>query len=205
MDKNLLIEALNFRHACKLFDTTKKISDIDLNFILESARLAPSSFGMEHCRIVVVKNQELKKELKPLCWNQNQIDSCDSLLVLIAKHKEVSSNAYYTKMFERRGVDENAKKMYIEKYENYLKNLKSIKCWSEKQCYITASNIMNYSALIGIDSCPIEGFEKENVEKKLGIDNAQESVALLLALGYRANPQTPKLRLNLKDIVTILN
>lgn len=204
MDKNLLIEALNFRHACKQFDNTKQISNDDLNFILESARLAPSSFGMEHCRILLIKNQEVKKCLKPLCWNQNQIDSCDSLLVLVAKHKEVSSSEYYTKMFERRNLDESTTKMYIEKYENYINNLKSIKCWSEKQCYITSSNIMNYAALIGIDSCPIEGFEKEKVEIKLGIDNSKESIALLIALGYRANPASPKLRLDAKDIVTVI-
>lgn len=204
MDKNLLIDALNFRHACKIFDETKKISDDDMSFILESARLAPSSFGMEHCRLLVIKNQEVKKELKPLCWNQNQIDSCNLLIVLIAKHKDVSSPEYYEKMFRRRGLDEDSTKMYIEKYANYLKNLKSIKCWSEKQCYITASNIMNYSALIGIDSCPIEGFEKEKVEIKLGIDEKKENIAMLVALGYRANAQSQKIRLDMKDVVTII-
>ncbi|MDD5549309.1 MAG: nitroreductase family protein [Sulfurovaceae bacterium] len=107
-------------------------------------------------------------------------------------------------MFARRGLDEDLTKMYIEKYENYLKNLKSIKCWSEKQCYITASNIMNYSALIGIDSCPIEGFEKQKVETKLGIDEKKESIAILVALGYRANAQSPKIRLDLEDVVTIV-
>ncbi len=204
MDKNLLLDALNFRHACKIFDETKKISDDDMSFILESARLAPSSFGMEHCRLLVIKNQEVKKELKPLCWNQNQIDSCDLLVVLVAKYKEVSSPEYYEKMFRRRGLDKDLTKMYIEKYENYLENLKSIKCWSEKQCYITASNIMNYSALIGIDSCPIEGFEKEKVEIKLGVDNKKENIAMLVALGYRANAQSQKIRLDIKDVVTII-
>lgn len=204
MDKNLLIDALNFRHACKIFDETKKISDHDMGFILESARLAPSSFGMEHCRLLVIKNQEVKKELKPLCWNQNQIDSCNLLIVLIAKHKDVSSPEYYEKMFRRRGLDEDSTKMYIEKYANYLKNLKSIKCWSEKQCYITASNIMNYSALIGIDSCPIEGFEKEKVEIKLGIDEKKENIVMLVALGYRANAQSQKIRLDMKDVVTVI-
>lgn len=204
MDKNLLIDALNFRHACKIFDEAKKISDHDMGFILESARLAPSSFGMEHCRLLVIKNQEVKKELKPLCWNQNQIDSCNLLIVLIAKHKDVSSPEYYEKMFRRRGLDEDSTKMYIEKYANYLKNLKSIKCWSEKQCYITASNIMNYSAFIGIDSCPIEGFEKEKVEIKLGIDEKKENIAMLVALGYRANAQSQKIRLDMKDVVAII-
>jgi nitroreductase len=194
---------LNFRHACKLFNATKKIFDDDMNFILESARLAPSSFGMEHCRILVIKNKHLKEELKPICWNQNQITSCSDLIVLIAKHKDVASKEYYTKMFARRGLDDTSTQAYIKKYEEYLGSLESIKAWSEKQCYITASNIMNFSAMIGIDSCPMEGFEKTKVEDKLGIDRNKESVALLIALGYRVNPQTKKLRLGLGEIVTI--
>ncbi|MBN2721864.1 MAG: nitroreductase family protein [Campylobacterales bacterium] len=53
MDKKSLLEILNFRHACKLFDEDKKISKDDLNFILDAARLSPSSFGMEHWRFIV--------------------------------------------------------------------------------------------------------------------------------------------------------
>jgi nitroreductase len=64
---------------------------------------------------------------------------------------------------------------------------------------------MNYSALIGIDSCPIEGFEKRNIEKKLGIDDTAESIALLVALGYRLNSQSAKIRLALNEIVTVID
>ncbi|MDD5406392.1 MAG: NAD(P)H-dependent oxidoreductase [Sulfurovaceae bacterium] len=203
-DISQLLEVLHFRHACKLFDNDKKISKENLNFILESARLAPSSFGMEHWRFIVIKNQELKKILKPFCWDQAQITTCDALIAIVAKHKLVSTPSYYEAMFARKGIDADATQAYIKKYANYIHVLPSIKAWSEKQCYIAASNIMNYSAMIGIDSCPIEGFERENVEKVLGIDDSKESMPLFVALGYRTNLQTPKHRLPLDEIVEIV-
>jgi len=201
IDQKSLLDILHFRHACKLFDENKKISKDDLAFILETARLSPSSFGMEHWRFIVIKNQKLKETLRPICWNQPQITTCDALVAIVAKHKAVSTSAYYEAMFARRGLDEDAMQAYVERYENYIKALPSIKEWSQKQCYLAASNIMNYAAMIGVDSCPIEGFERENVEKALDIDSSKESAALIVALGYRVNQQTPKFRLSFDEVV----
>jgi len=203
-DQKSLLDILYFRHACKLFDENKKISKDDLTFILETARLSPSSFGMEHWRFIVIKNQDLKETLRPMCWNQPQITTCDALVAIVAKHDFVSNRAYYEAMFARRGLAPDAMQVYIQKYENYIKDLPSIKAWSQKQCYLAASNIMNYSAMIGIDSCPIEGFERENVEKALDIDSSKESIVLFVALGYRVNPQTPKYRLPFDEVVEFI-
>ncbi len=201
IDQKSLLDILHFRHACKLFDENKKISKDNLAFILETARLSPSSFGMEHWRFIVIKNQELKETLRPICWNQPQITTCDAVVAIVAKHKAVSAPAYYKAMFARRGLDDDAMQAYVERYENYIKALPSIKEWSQKQCYLAASNIMNYAAMIGVDSCPIEGFERENVEKALDIDSSKESAALIVALGYRVNQQTPKFRLSFDEVV----
>ncbi|MGW8168736.1 MAG: NAD(P)H-dependent oxidoreductase [Sulfurovaceae bacterium] len=204
IDQESLLDILHFRHACKLFDEDKKISKDNLTFILEAARLSPSSFGMEHWRFIVIKNQELKETLRPLCWDQPQITTCDTLVAIIAKHELVSTPSYYEAMFARRGLSADVIQAYIQKYESYINALPSIKAWSQKQCYLAASNIMNYSAMIEIDSCPIEGFERENVEKALKIDTTKESMALFVALGYRVNPQTPKYRLAFDEVVEFI-
>ncbi len=68
MNKTVL-EAMDFRHACKVFDETKKISDEELNYILEVARKSPTSFGMEAWKILVISNEQLKKDLRPFCWD----------------------------------------------------------------------------------------------------------------------------------------
>ncbi|MCP4023021.1 MAG: hypothetical protein GY729_14360 [Desulfobacteraceae bacterium] len=73
--------------------------------------------------------------------------------------------------------------------------------WCSKQYYIGLANIMACAAAEGIDSCPMEGFEKDQVEKVLQIDTQQSEVAVMVALGYRAGDQTPRKRHSLEDII----
>lgn len=75
MEKTFM-EAMDFRHACKIFDETKKISSDDLNFILEAGRKSPSSFGQEPWKFLVITNPELKAKIRPFCWDQPQITTC---------------------------------------------------------------------------------------------------------------------------------
>ncbi|WP_226962128.1 NAD(P)H-dependent oxidoreductase [Sulfurimonas marina] len=201
--KETLLEAYNFRHACKLFDHTKKITDEDFNFILETARLSPTSFGMEGVRLTVITNDDLKKELKPFCWNQNQIDSCSHLVVFKTKTKELKPYSEWTKAkFAERGLPQEAQDKYMEVYANFHKSLKSddIYEWGTRQAYILFSSIITSAALLKIDSCPIEGFEKENLEKVLKINADEEEVSLVCAFGYREHEQPTKHRLPLEEI-----
>ncbi|MEA2028084.1 MAG: NAD(P)H-dependent oxidoreductase, partial [Campylobacterota bacterium] len=186
--------------ACKLFDENKKIEPKDLEFILESGRLSPSSFGMEHWRFIVIQSDELKAKMRPLCWNQPQITSCSDLVVVVSKTQEVAKQPYYAKMLGRRGLPQEKLDGYLDLYSNFTTALPSLEAWSSKQCYIASTNMMNYASLIGIDSCPIEGFEKEPLEELLEI-NEGEDIALLIPFGYRVNPQSEKLRLELDEIV----
>ncbi|NPA03446.1 MAG: NAD(P)H-dependent oxidoreductase [Epsilonproteobacteria bacterium] len=197
--ENSFLEALHFRHACKLFDKDKKIPPAEFEYLLEAGRLSPSSFGMEPWRLWITTNEERKRELKPLCWNQNQIDSCSHLVILLSDNKAVQDEEYIAKMFQRRGLDLQATKNYIQRYKQFLKT-QHIPSWTQKQCYIFATNMMDAAAMKRIDSCPIEGFEKEKVESYLKLPEGLE-VALILTFGYRVKPQPPKKRLPLEKIV----
>lgn len=202
IDKNQILQALHFRHACKVFDAAKKISDEDINFILEAGRLSPSSFGMEHWKFIVITNQELKNKLKPYCWNQNQIDSCSHLVVLTAKVDALKAGSdYRAKMLARRGLPEDLYEAYLQKYDNHVGSFddKQLKFWSEKQCYIAGANMATVAAMIGVDSCFIEGFEKDKVSDILEIPT-DSSMAYILAFGYRQNEQSSKQRLLLDEI-----
>lgn len=202
IDKDQILQALHFRHACKVFDTTQKISDEDINFILEAGRLSPSSFGMEHWKFIVITNQKLKNQLKPYCWNQNQIDSCSHLIVLTAKIDAVKAGSdYRAKMLARRGLSKDLYEAYLQKYDNHIGSFddKELKFWSEKQCYIAGANMATVATMIGVDSCFIEGFEKDKVSTILEIPS-DYSLAFLLAFGYRQNEQPTKYRLGLTEI-----
>ena len=64
--------------------------------------------------------------------------------------------------------------------------------------------MMTAAASIGIDSCPIEGFEKENLEKVLGLDTSKYQVSVVLPFGYRINEQSSQLRLSSSEVVEII-
>ncbi len=87
--KQEILDAFHYRFACKEFDTTKKMSDEDFQFILETARLSPSSFGFEPWKLLVVENKELREALMPLSWGaQTQLPTADKFVILLARTKE---------------------------------------------------------------------------------------------------------------------
>ncbi len=203
MDRDILINSLYFRHACKVFDRDKKVDKESLELILESARLAPSSFGMEPWRFEVICNKSLKEQLKPHCWNQNQITNCSHLIAIIATTKAPTQIEYIESMFARRGLSTEATKAYVDRYLDYINNLDSVTEWVKRQCYIASSHMMVYASLLGIDTCPIEGFDKDGVNSTLELDTNIEEIALLLPIGYRKNSKNPpKARKRFEDVIT---
>ncbi len=209
MVHNKFTEALEFRHACKMFDETKKISDTDLHYILESARLSPSSFGMEGWKFLVISNQKVKEQLRPFCWDQPQITTCSHLVVVLGAIEALKpESGIPLQRFQRRHLPQEKLDFYVDIYAKHLqKSFSSDEntfCWSARQTYIAATNMMMAAAYIGIDSCPIEGFEKENIEKVLSIDTKKFQVALLLPFGYRLNPQPQHIRRDFNEIVEFI-
>lgn len=204
------VEAMDYRHACKVFDDTKKIDREDFNFILEAGRKSPSSFGMEPWKFLVVNNDELRKEIRPVCWDQPQITTCSDLVIILAAIEDVKvESGVPMRKFSRREMPQEKKDFYINLYANHLKDTLSsdenIYAWTARQCYIAAGNMMTAAAIKGVDSCPIEGFEKENLEKVLKLDTSKYQVAMVLPFGYRLNEQSSQLREKHEDVVEFIN
>lgn len=199
------LEAMAFRHACKQFDTEKQIPAEEFESLLEVARTSPSSFGMEPWRLIVIRKPALRKALKSACWNQNQITECSELVIFTTDNDTVRSGTpYVRKMFERRGLPAEAVDTYMGVYKNYLEPIECdevlLENWTAKQCYIAMANMMTYAATLKIDSCPIEGFDKESVEAILDLEYGH-SVAVICAFGYRVKAQSEQKRLEMKQIV----
>ncbi len=207
--KDEFLEIMDFRHACKLFDETRKICDEDIHYILEVARKSPSSFGMEAWKFLVITNEGLKAKLKPFCWDQVQITSCSHLVIVLAgiESLKVESGVVRSQLM-RRNLPQDKLDAFIERYASHLSDTLSSDektyQWSARQTYIAAANMMNAAASVGIDSCPIEGFEKGNVEKVLELDTTKYQVAMLLPLGYRVNEQSSRLRSSFESVVEFI-
>ena len=203
-------EAMDFRHACKIFDENKKISDKDIKYILEAGRKSPSSFGMEPWKFLVITNEELKAKIRPVCWNQVQITSCSHLVVVLAAIESVKPESKIPEQrFARRDMPAEKLEFYVDIYAKHLADTLSsnenIYAWTSKQTYIAAGNMMTAAAVIGVDSCPIEGLDKEKVEEILGLDTSKYQVSLVLPFGYRVNEQPSQVRLDFDEVVEFID
>ncbi|MEN8304011.1 MAG: NAD(P)H-dependent oxidoreductase [Campylobacterota bacterium] len=207
--KNEFMEAMDFRHACKVFDDTKKISDEDMRYILEVGRKSPSSFGMEAWKFLVITNEELKAKLRPACWDQVQITSCSHLVIILAGIDSAKvESGLPEKRFRRREMPQETLDFYLGLYASHLeKTLSSddnIYAWTSKQSYIAAGNMMSGAAFIGIDSCPIEGYDKVKVEEILELDTTKFQLSLVLPFGYRIDEQSSQQRLDFDEVVEFI-
>jgi len=207
--ENNFTNAMNFRHACKVFDDTKKVSDEDMKFILEAGRKSPSSFGMEAWKFLVITNDELKEKLKPACWDQAQITSCSHLVIILTNINSVKPESGLPEMkFKRREMPQENLDFYLNLYAEHLKETLStdenIHHWTARQTYIAAGNMMTSAAYIGIDSCPIEGYNKNAVEEILNLDTTEFQLSMVLPFGYRINEQSTQLRLPFDEVIEFI-
>ncbi|SHJ06726.1 Nitroreductase [Clostridium cavendishii DSM 21758] len=215
--KSEILKAYNFRHACKAFDVNKKISKEDFEFILETGRLSPSSFGFEPWKFLIIQNAELREKLKPVCWGaKGQLPTASHFVIILSRtieHMKYDADYIASFMKNIQHLPEEIVTMKGEAYKtfqetgfNLLESNRAIFDWACKQSYIALANMMTVAAQIGIDSCPIEGFQREKVEEILEseriLNRKEFGVACMVAFGYRLEDPRPKTRQNLEEVVT---
>ena len=216
MDKQIILDAFMFRHACKEFDPGAKIPEDDFNFILETARLSPSSFGFEPWLFLVVQDMDLRMKLLPHTWGgKTQIPTASHFLVCLAmktpllKFDSVGISDFMRQIQELPEERITARTEYYATFQKsdfrLLDSDRAMFDWACKQCYIAQANMMTAAALIGIDSCPIEGYVQEKVDEVLaedfGVDLDEYGVAYMLAFGFRVKQPKRKTRRPLERMV----
>ncbi len=182
------LQALQKRYSVKKFDPAKKVSPEVLRNILEAGKLSASSLGLQPYKIFVVESDEMLKNLVPSFHNPSQISTCSHLIVIVSKKNIEASyvDGYFKHISEIREIPVENLGMFRKNIDNYTETNENVHLWAEKQTYIVLGNLMFAAALEQVDSCPMEGFIKEKIEKTLSIDIQKESVAVTLALGYRS-------------------
>ncbi len=164
--QDTIINAFNFRHATKEFDPEKKVSDSDFETILETARLSPSSLGLEPWRFVVIQNQDLRDKLIPYSAGaQKQLKTASHFVLILARKNVTPSSDYVQSVVKNvKKYEESTLPAFNEKVNGFQTNFhindndRTLLDWASKQTYIALANMMTSAALLGIDSCPMEAF-----------------------------------------------
>ncbi len=211
-----ILDAFRFRHACKIFDPEKKIPNEQFETLLETGRLSPSSFGFEPWSFLVVQDPALREQLLPVTWGaQKMLPTASHFLVILARKRPdmIWSSDYVTHMMrDIHHLPEEMAEARREKYRTFqekdfrlLESDRAIFDWACKQCYIALGNMMTAAAMMGIDSCAVEGFRADALEgimaDTFGIDTERFGVAVMAAFGYRVREPKPKTRQALEEIV----
>ncbi|WP_288919704.1 NAD(P)H-dependent oxidoreductase [uncultured Ottowia sp.] len=216
LDKQAILDAYQFRHACKAYDPARKISDDDFRFILETGRLSPSSFGLEPWRFVVVQEPQTRALIRDMAWGaREKVMECSHFVVILARQPAMlSPDGDYLPRFMRevQHLPEEAVQMRLRFFRNFSEkdfelagHPRAFYDWACKQTYIALGNMLTAAAMIGVDSTAIEGFPLEAMNSALAArglyDPAQFKLSVMAAFGYRLNAPQPKTRQRLQDVV----
>ncbi|OAB78004.1 NAD(P)H-dependent oxidoreductase [Cochleicola gelatinilyticus] len=207
-----LLDKLNWRYAAKAMNG-EKVSEDKIERILEAARLAPTSSGLQPFEIIVIKNQEVKEKIKPVAWNQSVITDSSHLLVFAAWDTYTAERINY--MFDLTNEIRGFKNEGWENYRQMLLNSYPQKDAEEnfnhaaKQAYIAFSQAITAAAFEGVDATPLEGFDPTAVDEILGLREKGLRSAVLLPLGYRKEDEDwlvnlVKVRKPMQDLVTVI-
>jgi nitroreductase len=214
IDKQAILQAFNFRHACKAFDPARRIPDDDFRFLLECGRLSPSSFGLEPWRFLVVQDMVLRERLREVSWGaKGQFPTASHVIAVLARKDDLRPGSDYTEHMMR-DVHHMSDEAIARRHRFYpqfhqtdfrLDSARAVFDWSCHQAYIALANMMTAAALIGIDSCPVEGFNRGDAEAVLGdaglLEGGRFGLAVMVAFGYRVNPQPAKTRQAMEEVV----
>ncbi|WP_237275628.1 NAD(P)H-dependent oxidoreductase [Tenacibaculum ovolyticum] len=207
-----LLDKLNWRYAAKAMNG-EKVAEDKIARILEAARLAPTSSGLQPFEVFVVKSKDIKEQIKPVAWNQTVITDCSHLLVFAAwdTYTEDRINYMFDLTNKIRGFEnegwENYRKMLLGMYPQ--KDAEENFNHAAKQAYIAFSHAIIAAAYEGVDATPIEGFEPDAVDKILGLREKGLRSAVLLPIGYRKEDadwlvNLVKVRKPIEELVTVI-
>lgn len=186
-----ILHKLEWRYATKKFDSNKEVSESDITNILKATNLSASSSGLQPYSLIVIHNEEIKKQLREHSYNQPQITDASHIMVFAAK-TEVSEE-YISEYIER---TEQIRNLTVGDLDGFKQNIiarvahkskQEISHWTQKQAYIALGTLLLAAADLKIDVCPMEGFIPEKYNEILGLNEQNLHACVIAAVGYRAH------------------
>lgn len=201
------------RVSTRYYDPARKISAEDFAAILDFGRLSPSSVGSEPWKFLVIQNQDLREKIKPVAWGmQATIAEASHLVILLAKKHARYDSPFFSELMNRRGFTPEQRAAALERYRSFqihdiaiADDERALFDWASKQSYIALANMLTGAAMLGIDSCAVEGMDYAAVEHILAqaglLDPAEYGVSVAATFGYRARDIQPKPRRDAAETV----
>lgn len=191
LEANQLLEALQWRYATKAFDANRQIDQATWQSLEQALVLTASSYGLQPWKFLVITDAAIRAELRPHSWNQSQITDCSHLVVLLKKRTINAADAerLIQATAAARGIEASALDGYRQMIQVDLidgPRSQIIGQWAANQVYIALGNLLTSAALLGVDTCAIEGFSPADYDRILGLENSDYQSCVVCACGYRS-------------------
>ncbi len=205
-----LLDAQTWRYATKQFDASKTIPAYIWQALEESLILSPSSYGLQPWQFFVVTNPNLRAKLRPHSWNQSQITDASHLVVFAIPEKvDVPyMEKYLARIAEIRGVTLESLDFYRDMMmADVIAGPRQawVREWAARQVYIALGNFMTSAALLGVDTCPLEGIDPREYDVVLDLPAKGYNTIVACAAGYRSVDDKyatlPKVRFEKSDLI----
>ena len=204
-----ILAQLRWRYATKKFDPARKITPEVWAKLEEAMVLAPSSYGLQPWRFIVVTDPAMRKKLHPASWSQAQILDASHLVVFAARNPPTPGDIerHVQRTAQVRGLDVEALGGLRQKIVRSLARMSGpdALAWATRQTYIALGVFLSTCAMAGVDACPMEGFQPEKYDEILGLAEKGLSAVVLAAAGYRLEgdpaAQLAKSRFEVDDVV----
>jgi len=191
INRDQLLGQLNWRYATKQFDPKRKISAPDWATLEEALFLTASSGGLQPWKFIVVTDPAVRAKLTPASYGQAQINDASHLVVFASKNNfnEADVDAHLNHTAQVRGVPVESLAPFramlvggiVQSMDEPARN-----AWARNQAYIALGNLLTSAALLGIDACPMEGFDRAQYDEILGLKTKGLASAVIATLGYRS-------------------
>lgn len=190
MQPSELLAALRFRYATKAFDPARKIPADTWEAIEGSLVLTPSSFGLQPWKFLVIENPETREKLKAASWGQGQVTDASHLVVLTARTDlgQADIESWVARLSEVQGTPPEALAGLSGMISSFTSAMtpSEKQAWNTRQVYIALGQLMTAAAVMGIDTCPLEGISPADYDSILGLTGTGYATAVACALGYRS-------------------
>jgi nitroreductase len=184
-----LLDNLNWRYAAKKLNPERPVPQALVDRIVEAARLAPTSSGLQPFELISVTNPEVRANIREIAWNQAQITDGSHLLVFAAwdnytaeriNHMFDLTNA--VRGFKNEGW-ENYRQMLLASYPQ--RDAEVNYAHAARQAYIAVGVALMAAAEARVDCTPMEGFDPAKLDGILGLRARGLRSVVILPLGYR--------------------
>jgi nitroreductase len=205
-----LLAALNWRYATRKFDASRTIPPTEWNALEQALVLAPSSIGLQPWKFYVITDRTMKEALMPAAWHQVQVVECSHFVVFTVKKNLGTEHVdrHLARMAEVRGITveslEKFRKMTVGNLDQ-ARTEGRLDTWQTHQVYIALGQFMAAAAVMGVDTCPMEGFEPAKFDDILGLKGTDFASVVACAAGYRVPDERyavmKKVRFKTEDVI----